>query len=106
MRICKLSGWHFKSMEEAKKEEEESETTNTTNTSTSLYSKEEEKVVITDVVPPEERESVGWMCKRMLDAGRVLHLRSMGYHSYLAQYCDRKVTPENILLIATREKKE
>ncbi len=48
-----------------------------------------------------ERAVVGMHCKRLIDLGRVEYLNNNGYNAKLVYYCDAKVTPENVMLIAT-----
>lgn len=50
--------------------------------------------------PPMRRAELGRKCKDLLDVGRVLFLRGMGYDAWLAEYVSGVVTPENVLLIA------
>lgn len=50
----------------------------------------------------EERESIGRKCKRLLDFCRAQYLRRLGYEVYLAPYCDKSITPENVALIARK----
>jgi hypothetical protein len=40
------------------------------------------------------------MCKRLLDYGRLLYLRDLGFEARMIHYCPEDVTPENALLIA------
>ena len=46
--------------------------------------------------------ALGRACKRLIDAGRILFLvRDMGMkHVELVPYCDRTLTPENLMLLA------
>ncbi|XP_017079168.1 tRNA:m(4)X modification enzyme TRM13 homolog [Drosophila eugracilis] len=48
----------------------------------------------------EEREKIGQQCKRVLDYGRLEHLRSHGYQAELKFYVTRDVTLENVVLVA------
>ncbi|KAH8383828.1 hypothetical protein KR009_010721, partial [Drosophila setifemur] len=48
----------------------------------------------------EEREQIGLQCKRLLDFGRLQHLRSRGYEADLKFYVPRDVTLENVVLLA------
>ncbi|KAH8361878.1 hypothetical protein KR200_006262 [Drosophila serrata] len=50
----------------------------------------------------EEREKIGQQCKRILDYGRLEHLRSQGYQAELKFYVPRDVTLENVVLLAKR----
>jgi len=51
-----------------------------------------------------ERVCAGRQCKRLLDAGRVLYLHEHGYTSWMQKYCEQSVSPENVLLVARRER--
>ncbi|EDW55092.1 tRNA:m(4)X modification enzyme TRM13 homolog [Drosophila sechellia] len=48
----------------------------------------------------QEREQIGQQCKRVLDYGRLDHLRSHGYQAELKFYVPRDVTLENVVLLA------
>ncbi|KAH8407241.1 hypothetical protein KR222_011125 [Zaprionus bogoriensis] len=50
----------------------------------------------------EQRELIGYQCKRVLDHGRVEHLRAQGYDAALKFYVEREVTLENVVLLAQR----
>ncbi|KAH8295144.1 hypothetical protein KR018_007907 [Drosophila ironensis] len=50
----------------------------------------------------EEREEIGLQCKRLLDFGRLQHLRSKGYQAELKFYVPREMTLENVVLVAQR----
>jgi len=50
-----------------------------------------------------ERVAIGRLCKRLIDAGRVERLRELGYvDAALMRFISVTVTPENVLLTATR----
>ena len=50
-----------------------------------------------------EMSQVGWMVKRVVDAGRVHFLRShMGFKAHQAIYCAESLSPENVMLLACR----
>ena len=38
----------------------------------------------------------------VLDEGRASYLRQLGYDARLRRYCDASVTPENVLVVASR----
>jgi hypothetical protein len=44
---------------------------------------------------------VRYVCKRLIDLGRVLYLRERGYDARLVRYTSHTVSPENVALIAT-----
>lgn len=49
---------------------------------------------------PSERESVGRLCKLLIDRGRVDYLQSRGFSGRLSRYVSSEVTLENVLLTA------
>ncbi|EDV90697.1 GH14041 [Drosophila grimshawi] len=71
-------------------------------------SREEEEeqlpqVEATQRLSREERETIGYQCKRVLDQGRLEHLKAHGYEASLKFYVPREVTLENVVLLAKRE---
>jgi hypothetical protein len=50
----------------------------------------------------EEMAAAGLMAKRILDQGRVEFLREMGLNARQLQYCDPELSPECMLILATR----
>lgn len=48
----------------------------------------------------EEREKIGYQCKRVLDAGRLDYLEQHGFKASLVYYVDPTSTLENCALIA------
>ena len=58
-----------------------------------------------DGITPAEMAHVGWMIKRIFDHGRVHYLQSyMGFTgAKQVVYCDPSLSPENCLLVATRQ---
>jgi hypothetical protein len=51
-------------------------------------------------IPGEERNALGFMCKDIIDTGRLLWLRSKGLDADLVSYVASNISPENHLLIA------
>ncbi|KAM0878834.1 hypothetical protein ACQ4PT_034646 [Festuca glaucescens] len=51
-------------------------------------------------MPGEERNALGFMCKDIIDSGRLLWLRSKGLDADLVSYVPSNISPENHLLIA------
>lgn len=47
-----------------------------------------------------DRAVLGRKCKRLIDAGRVEYLRSLGLEAKLVHYCDVEDSVENCLLLA------
>jgi tRNA:m4X modification enzyme len=52
----------------------------------------------------EERESMGRICKRIIDQGRLEYLSSHGFDTELVYYVDSEVSLENTALFARRDK--
>ncbi|XP_061400458.1 tRNA:m(4)X modification enzyme TRM13 homolog [Musca vetustissima] len=50
-----------------------------------------------------ERETIGFMCKRILDYARLEYLRQNAYDADLYYYVERDVTLENVVLLARRK---
>mmetsp|Transcript_23802 Transcript_23802/g.39144 ORF Transcript_23802/g.39144 Transcript_23802/m.39144 type:complete len:345 (+) Transcript_23802:522-1556(+) len=48
----------------------------------------------------DEREAIGFQCKRLIDYGRLKGLESRGWDARLVTYVEREISPENVLLIA------
>lgn len=48
-----------------------------------------------------EREELGYMCKRVLDYGRVKQLEALGASCELVYYVDRSTSKENMALLCT-----
>jgi hypothetical protein len=72
---------------------------------------EEEEVAIGDdvksVIRPadityEQMAAAGLMAKRVLDQGRVQYLRALGLTVRQVQYCSPDLSPECMLILATR----
>ncbi|KAI7906863.1 methyltransferase TRM13-domain-containing protein [Cokeromyces recurvatus] len=53
----------------------------------------------------QEREAIGYKCKRILDAGRVKYLEQFGFDVKLVYYVDLATSLENCALIATPKRK-
>lgn len=53
-----------------------------------------------ELLSVSEREKIGRQCKRIIDTGRLLYLRSKGMKASLREYVDEDTTPENVVLIA------
>lgn len=48
----------------------------------------------------EDREQIGWLCKRLIDHGRVYYLQQKGFETNLKYYTSRDISLENVLLTA------
>ncbi|XP_073700229.1 tRNA:m(4)X modification enzyme TRM13 homolog [Garra rufa] len=48
----------------------------------------------------EDREQIGWLCKRLIDHGRLYYLQQKGFETSLKYYASRDVSLENVLLTA------
>ncbi|XP_006643152.2 tRNA:m(4)X modification enzyme TRM13 homolog [Lepisosteus oculatus] len=52
------------------------------------------------ILPAEDRESIGRLCKLLIDEGRVDYLRRKGYAAELQYYTSPDISLENVLLTA------
>ena len=52
-----------------------------------------------------EMSNVGKMVKRIFDQGRVEYLRDLGLRGFQTRYCDANLSPECVMIIATRKSK-
>lgn len=48
----------------------------------------------------EEKQQIGFYCKRIIDMWRVGYLRECGYHAFLCVYTTRDITEENVCIVA------
>ena len=49
---------------------------------------------------PVERAVLGFMCKEIIDMGRLMWLKECGLETQLVKYVPSSISPENHLLIA------
>uniref|UniRef100_A0A8D3AUW4 tRNA:m(4)X modification enzyme TRM13 n=1 Tax=Scophthalmus maximus TaxID=52904 RepID=A0A8D3AUW4_SCOMX len=61
----------------------------------------EEPDAVDGFLSPDERQTVGRLCKLLIDSGRVHFLSTRGFRGRLSRYVDASVTLENVLLTAT-----
>lgn len=64
--------------------------------------RDNEKVIIiggVDMLSAKERGVVGFMCKDIIDTGRLMWMRENGLESELVKYVPSNISPENHLLI-------
>ncbi|KAJ3669313.1 hypothetical protein LUZ60_011263 [Juncus effusus] len=54
-------------------------------------------------MPSKERELIGFMCKEIIDTGRLLFLKLKGFDAKIVNYVSKNVSPENHLLIGKIE---
>lgn len=54
-------------------------------------------------ITTEEMVVIGRKIKRIFDAGRVQYLQSLGFNSLQLQYCDSSLSPECVMIIASRK---
>ncbi|XP_072854108.2 tRNA:m(4)X modification enzyme TRM13 homolog isoform X1 [Pogona vitticeps] len=55
---------------------------------------------IQGVLTTEERKQIGYLCKLLIDYGRIEYLQKRGYEAVLQHYTDLSVSLENVLLTA------
>ncbi|XP_041648149.1 tRNA:m(4)X modification enzyme TRM13 homolog isoform X2 [Cheilinus undulatus] len=60
----------------------------------------EETDAVNSFLSSSEREHIGRLCKRLIDAGRLHFLQTRGFEGKLCRYADAQVTLENVLLTA------
>ncbi len=51
---------------------------------------------------PEQREEIGYQCKKLIDVGRVKYLESCGFEVKLATYTTSELSLENVAFLATK----
>lgn len=51
-------------------------------------------------IPAGERAVLGFLCKEIIDTGRLLWLREQGLDARLVNYVPSNISPENHLIIA------
>ena len=51
---------------------------------------------------PEVRESIGYMCKNLIDHGRVQYLQNHGYDTHVVAYTSLELSRENKAIIALK----
>ena len=54
---------------------------------------------------PEQREEVGYQCKKLIDIGRLKFIEMHGFHVRLVKYTTSELSLENVALLATRKVK-
>ncbi|KAI0224956.1 tRNA:m(4)X modification enzyme TRM13 [Lamellibrachia satsuma] len=54
-------------------------------------------------IPVQEREKIGYQCKRLINLGRVAWLQGHGFDAETIQYVDSGFSLENVALLATRK---
>ena len=52
---------------------------------------------------PDEREDIGYMCKRLIDYGRVKYLMDNDYAAKIVLYIDKKYSLEDCAIIANTD---
>ena len=52
---------------------------------------------------PEQREEVGYQCKKLIDIGRLKFIESHGFNVQLVKYTTSELSLENVALLATRK---
>ena len=52
---------------------------------------------------PEQREEVGYQCKKLIDIGRLKFIELHGFHVRLVKYITSELSLENVAFLATRK---
>ena len=55
---------------------------------------------------PEQREEVGYECKKLIDTGRMKYIEAHGFNVRLVKYTTSELSLENVALLATRKIKQ
>lgn len=64
--------------------------------------KAENEGALATSISGEDRATWGWRCKRIIDLGRVHHLKTLGFETVFKYYVPEAVSLENILMICRR----
>ena len=88
-----MTGWATAGVGKAKTSIPAAQTTTTTSTSSATSGAA--SLELSDA----EKIKIGERCKTILDVGRLLYLSKNGFSCEIVQYIDKKITPENRLLV-------
>ena len=91
--ILRMTGWATAGFGKAKTSTPAAQTTTTTSTSSATSGAA--SLELSDA----EKIKIGERCKTILDVGRLLYLSKNGFSCEIVQYIDKKITPENRLLV-------
>lgn len=67
-----------------------------------VFGRENEKVDMLGNMTVRERAVLGFMCKDIIDMGRLMWLKEYGLQSEFVKYVPSNISPENHLLVAKR----
>ncbi|CAJ1059527.1 tRNA:m(4)X modification enzyme TRM13 homolog [Xyrichtys novacula] len=97
--FCRMSSWATCGLRPANQEPQPQVPTNQRGDDDE-HEPAEEKDAVNGFLSSSEREQIGRLCKRLIDAGRLHFLKARGFDGKLSQYVDSQVTLENVLLTA------
>ncbi|XP_066181366.1 tRNA:m(4)X modification enzyme TRM13 homolog isoform X1 [Sylvia atricapilla] len=101
----RMSSWATCGMQEttskASASEDSEDQTNDTEEHEQMLSRTESgSDTLQGILSAEERKEMGWLCKRLIDHGRIEYLQRQGYQAALQCYTESAVSLENVLLTA------
>ncbi|XP_072723846.1 tRNA:m(4)X modification enzyme TRM13 homolog isoform X1 [Ciconia boyciana] len=98
----RMSSWATCGMRETTTKASTSEDpTNDTEEHEQAFSKTESgSDTLQGILTVEERKEIGWLCKLLIDHGRIEYLQQQGYKAALQYYTEFAVSLENVLLTA------
>ncbi|NWY42173.1 TRM13 enzyme, partial [Sylvia atricapilla] len=101
----RMSSWATCGMQEttskaSASEDSEDQTTDTEEHEQMLSRTESGSDTLQGILSAEERKEMGWLCKRLIDHGRIEYLQQQGYQAALQCYTESAVSLENVLLTA------
>ena len=104
------SGWNSITENKKRANPETNDTNNTTNDNINdddddhqNHNNTNTKCVRPSKIDSQEMASVGYMIKRIFDQGRIEFLKRLQYKARQIKYCDKKLTPECVIIIAEKE---
>ncbi|KAM3620051.1 uncharacterized protein V6R79_017525 [Siganus canaliculatus] len=97
--FCRMSSWATCGLRPANQDSPVQDSTNQSGDDEE-HEPAEETEAVNRFLSPDERERVGRLCKRLIDAGRIHFLKTRGFKGKLSRYIDAQVTLENVLMTA------
>lgn len=98
--FCRMSSWATCGLRPTRQDRPPQDVTNQGG-DTEEHEVAEEPDAVDGFLSPDERQTVGRLCKLLIDSGRVHFLSTRGFRGRLSRYVDASVTLENVLLTAT-----
>ncbi|KAM9357541.1 tRNA:m(4)X modification enzyme TRM13 homolog [Symphorus nematophorus] len=98
--FCRMSSWATCGLRPTNQGCAPQDSTNQRGGEDEEHEPAEETDAINGFLSAEERETVGRLCKRLIDGGRLHFLKTNGFDGRLSRYVSSQVTLENVLLSA------